>query len=114
KSLMRVLKKFFFFFQAEDGIRDFHVTGVQTCALPMHASDAPFPGSTETGLPEQCATGVAREWPGPGRPGGSSPQGTPVLLEGARRKAWYGCDSGLRRQFAQILLQLRCDDIVVE
>src|SRR5690606_3634593 len=28
----------FFFFQAEDGIRDFHVTGVQTCALPIYAS----------------------------------------------------------------------------
>src|SRR5690606_40599796 len=26
---------FVFFFQAEDGIRDFHVTGVQTCALPI-------------------------------------------------------------------------------
>src|SRR5690606_34218447 len=25
----------FFFFQAEAGIRDFHVTGVQTCALPI-------------------------------------------------------------------------------
>src|SRR5215475_15601106 len=25
----------FFLFQAEDGIRDFHVTGVQTCALPI-------------------------------------------------------------------------------
>src|SRR6266700_4475403 len=25
----------FVFFQAEDGIRDFHVTGVQTCALPI-------------------------------------------------------------------------------
>src|SRR5690606_39779297 len=25
----------FFFFHAEDGIRDFHVTGVQTCALPI-------------------------------------------------------------------------------
>src|SRR6266511_5064883 len=25
----------FFFFQAEDGIRDFQVTGVQTCALPI-------------------------------------------------------------------------------
>src|SRR5690606_39844760 len=25
----------YFFFQAEDGIRDFHVTGVQTCALPI-------------------------------------------------------------------------------
>src|SRR5690606_40049779 len=24
-----------FFFQAEDGIRDFHVTGVQTCGLPI-------------------------------------------------------------------------------
>src|SRR5690606_21661751 len=28
----------FFFFQAEDGIRDFHVTGVQTCALPILAT----------------------------------------------------------------------------
>src|SRR5690606_39286028 len=27
-----------FFFQAEDGIRDFHVTGVQTCALPICSS----------------------------------------------------------------------------
>src|SRR3989454_8733629 len=26
---------FFFFFQAEDGIRDYKVTGVQTCALPI-------------------------------------------------------------------------------
>src|SRR5207249_5857243 len=27
---------FFFFFQAEDGIRDRNVTGVQTCALPIY------------------------------------------------------------------------------
>src|SRR6266498_5484702 len=27
---------FFFFFQAEDGIRDADVTGVQTCALPIY------------------------------------------------------------------------------
>ena len=26
----------FFFFQAEDGIRDIGVTGVQTCALPIY------------------------------------------------------------------------------
>src|SRR6267143_3332199 len=36
---------FFFFFQAEDGIRDGPVTGVQTCALPisrsLRAFDAP-------------------------------------------------------------------------
>src|SRR5690606_29225513 len=28
---------YYFFFQAEDGIRYFHVTGVQTCALPISA-----------------------------------------------------------------------------
>src|SRR5690606_5094119 len=27
------------FFQAEDGIRDFHVTGVQTCALPIFSEN---------------------------------------------------------------------------
>src|SRR2546426_4208790 len=30
---------FFFFFQAEDGIRDYKVTGVQTCALPISGED---------------------------------------------------------------------------
>src|SRR5256886_6456143 len=33
KSSVRCI--FFFFFQAEDGIRDLTVTGVQTCALPI-------------------------------------------------------------------------------
>src|SRR5690348_18134617 len=31
------MKLFFFFFQAEDGIRDGRVTGVQTCALPIYS-----------------------------------------------------------------------------
>src|SRR5256885_13253043 len=30
----------FFFFQAEDGIRDYKVTGVQTCALPIYRRGA--------------------------------------------------------------------------
>src|SRR5699024_11244512 len=30
---------FFFFFQAEDGIRDRNVTGVQTCALPIFGDE---------------------------------------------------------------------------
>src|SRR5207237_1873003 len=33
-----VLSVFRFFFQAEDGIRDSSVTGVQTCALPIYLS----------------------------------------------------------------------------
>src|SRR2546427_2556742 len=35
---------FFFFFQAEDGIRDLTVTGVQTCALPISAGTARIAG----------------------------------------------------------------------
>src|SRR6266850_7501548 len=34
-SLVAYTSDFFFFFQAEDGIRDYKVTGVQTCALPI-------------------------------------------------------------------------------
>src|SRR5256885_5432750 len=35
-TYMEVLdQRVFFFFQAEDGIRDYKVTGVQTCALPI-------------------------------------------------------------------------------
>src|SRR5256885_13202411 len=54
-----------FFFQAEDGIRDYKVTGVQTCALPIFINDflagmqrwasnidsrVPFPNTVVTGL----------------------------------------------------------------
>src|SRR5437762_3860329 len=35
---------FFFFFQAEDGIRDTSVTGVQTCALPISRRGRSRPG----------------------------------------------------------------------
>src|SRR6266542_6972510 len=37
-------KLFFFFFQAEDGIRDATVTGVQTCALPILRTAGPDVG----------------------------------------------------------------------
>src|SRR5260370_17741794 len=36
----------FFFFQAEDGIRDSSVTGVQTCALPISIGGTPYPNNT--------------------------------------------------------------------
>src|SRR5437773_4385637 len=39
-----VISCFFFFFQAEDGIRDRDVTGVQTCALPILMTFATDPG----------------------------------------------------------------------
>src|SRR5688572_26938773 len=39
---------FFFFFQAEDGIRDLTVTGVQTCALPI-SEEAPIRWAADIG-----------------------------------------------------------------
>src|SRR5438067_9081495 len=39
-SPCRDLRFSFFFFQAEDGIRDRNVTGVQTCALPISLGNA--------------------------------------------------------------------------
>src|SRR5207253_8680969 len=44
-----------FFFQAEDGIRDGHVTGVQTCALPIFlgAGDGGFAVVPDAGLVPQ-------------------------------------------------------------
>src|SRR5688500_20199390 len=40
-----------FFFQAEDGIRDYKVTGVQTCALPIFTA---IPGTTRDLLTERA------------------------------------------------------------
>src|SRR5690606_39868038 len=42
------------FFQAEDGIRDFHVTGVQTCALPIFIPVVPL-NAREEHIPEAAA-----------------------------------------------------------
>src|SRR5256884_4795606 len=47
----------FFFFQAEDGIRDVAVTGVQTCALPIYAASRhhrPLSGSAARYLGNLC------------------------------------------------------------
>src|SRR5256885_2365010 len=45
-----------FFFQAEDGIRDYKVTGVQTCALPIAAEIA---SAKATGKPSVSRTTMA-------------------------------------------------------
>src|SRR5256885_3401480 len=50
---------FFFFFQAEDGIRDYKVTGVQTCALPIYAPLPPGQADIADGL--RCGAADAVE-----------------------------------------------------
>src|SRR5690625_7792619 len=82
-----------FFFQAEDGIRDGHVTGVQTCALPI--SWEPSPGKmTELFQNGEAILGV---W-GSGRVHALKSTGFPVEFvrseerrvgkEGRSRWAW--------------------------
>src|SRR5256885_3279010 len=50
-SLESVRGGCFFFFQAEDGIRDYKVTGVQTCALPICPPQKPRPREDGEGPP---------------------------------------------------------------
>src|SRR5258707_2976385 len=51
-SCSRWRRSCFLFFQAEDGIRDIGVTGVQTCALPISPEDE---AEMRVGLAEQLA-----------------------------------------------------------
>src|SRR2546430_11175700 len=51
----------FFFFQAEDGIRDLTVTGVQTCALPISLQS---PSATRPPLPSPSPTPTPINWSG--------------------------------------------------
>src|SRR5256886_12514522 len=64
----------YFFFQAEDGIRDLTVTGVQTCALPISCSNsgAKVPGPAQPRSPPSAADPGSWEvvW---ARPAKSSP-----------------------------------------
>src|SRR5207248_8761541 len=65
---------FIFFFQAEDGIRDRTVTGVQTCALPIstapRVSRVPFPmlRASSQVSPAATTTSPGLKTPANGRP----------------------------------------------
>src|SRR3712207_7339568 len=63
---------FFFFFQAEDGIRDIGVTGVQTCALPIFSRPGFRPLRPDRAAPRQGPTGPNHA--PPGRPGSGTTQ----------------------------------------
>src|SRR5699024_11399600 len=69
------LTYYFFFFQAEDGIRDRNVTGVQTCALPIlgHRRHRVFLFRVDKG-PSLVATALGRRY-----------SGTPTLPIGSRQ-----------------------------
>src|SRR5206468_4620479 len=83
---------FFFFFQAEDGIRDLIVTGVQTCALPIYLRQPERPGE-----PDVAARGRPRR-PGTGRDLRALPESPRAVAEsGHQALGRRAADAGHRR-----------------
>src|SRR5690606_40924756 len=78
--------------QAEDGIRDFHVTGVQTCALPISVLDRTVMSLADRGGASNLigdrwadvAAAYAMTWPGQSRPNPEN-SSSPFLIERVAR-----------------------------
>src|ERR1035437_8218581 len=84
----------FYFFQAEDGIRDIGVTGVQTCALPIFCTEYSLLRQRPSGLVHHCYHAHGTEaaynepWRLSGRPYRKKFQARPRLL---RRTLKFWC-----------------------
>src|SRR2546427_9570710 len=80
-----------FFFQAEDGIRDLTVTGVQTCALPIYRQVAragllqAVPVDPEQAVTRQLLEGKCRIEKQHGREGSPRERARAVEIDGRRR-----------------------------
>src|SRR3989442_15126054 len=79
---------FIFFFQAEDGIRDADVTGVQTCALPLTKAVFHDPRIAD----EAWVNAIVAAWKP--RERRKAYMATGFALR--RRDAWVAADLGLR------------------
>src|SRR5690606_20364374 len=90
----------YFFFQAQDGIRDFHVTGVQTCALPICRLDVERAMGIEPTLAAWEAAvlplNYARAWPQskPMRRGRATRRRGPAPRRGASESGPDGREGG--------------------
>src|SRR5690606_40527524 len=101
-----------FFIQAEDGIRYYHVTGVQTCALPIFRCT----GINEAGRRLLSALDVPHEvWGAEGSGGPDEAAFREVVETGDAhaRRLWIGPPGGgqpflarLRRDGAHVILEL--------
>src|SRR5690606_40540443 len=79
-------------FQAEDGIRDFHVTGVQTCALPIWADGLPscrLPLLAGAAIPDRCQRLGERHTVGLGERPRLIPQSILVAGHGFRQSVYF-------------------------
>src|SRR5690606_40627768 len=100
--------RYLFSFQAADGIRDFHVTGVQTCALPISAASASSTSVSQVKSSFRVATSARRmllasltvslaKLPGPA-PAGAAEALTASGDTGDRKSVAQGERAGVRRE----------------
>src|SRR5260370_5885174 len=97
-SIILFIVNFFFFFQAEDGIRDSSVTGVQTCALPISVRKVDPAGPTfRTDAPDCSVSSQGARAPRSidgGHSGGSCrPQGGKRVGRSEERRVGKECRS---------------------
>src|SRR5258707_12704854 len=101
----------FFFFQAEDGIRDIGVTGVQTCALPISAfaaaNAARHDWIAEAGRPQREVHGLYQRTADV-RISTTDPDATPLRLKGGGThlgyQTHYAVDGGKKRIILGVLV----------
>src|SRR5262249_57081626 len=79
-----------FFFQAEDGIRDWSVTGVQTCALPISLVLARCQGTSGLRARTRATASAAPGRPGPDRAGRRRPATAQQIGRASCREREWG------------------------
>src|SRR5256885_13313786 len=104
---------FFFFFQAEDGIRDYKVTGVQTCALPISRTPPPTrhrrpAGSSLSAAGWAIAETCGRRCCGSARASGTAAACPPACRSEERRvgeegRSWWAADHLKKKKKQKII-----------
>src|SRR5207253_4870699 len=97
KCILSLFCGFCFFFQAEDGIRDGHVTGVQTCALPILRDH----GAVVADIPNRALTDDAPVY--------RRPMSEPAYIKDARseeRRVGKECKLGMWKEQLKIKMSI--------
>src|SRR6266550_6878968 len=102
-----LLNTLFFFFQAEDGIRDVAVTGVQTCALPIWACDIAL--GSDTGGSMRVPAGFCGIFGIRPTHGRIDTSGAMAMSPTFDVVGWFAPSAGLLRKTGSVLLEAAGD-----
>src|SRR5437879_13313282 len=107
-----------FFFQAEDGIRDTSVTGVQTCALPISSDTGKGcigPESSSLSFQEnELLSGPMQPLPvSDGGPAPSHKSASEIGRASCRERVWSGVVAGLWMQRTCTIVEMGTSEIAL-